>query len=130
MEISMNARLTDYLDEFEPANVKPASHTKSNIATEQGRSSKTNIPLWLANNAPRNVEELKAIRYTLYHRCSRAQFKVSEKHDDDDFVLSGRQSSLHVVSNRARRYLLWQLRILAREEGWAGRKRIQLTAIG
>jgi hypothetical protein len=116
MEISMT--LKEYFDEFEPGNVKPAPQPKSNILTKQARSSKADIPLWLSNNAPRNAEELKAVRYTLYHRCSRAEFKVSEKHDGDNFVLSGRNSFVQIVSNKARRYLLWKLRILAREQGW------------
>jgi hypothetical protein len=129
MEILMNATPVDYFD-FEPANVKPAPPTKNNIPTKQARSSKTDIPLWLSNNAPRNLEELKAVRYTLYHRCSRAEFKVSDKQYDDNFVLSGRQTSVHIVSNKARRYLLWKLRILARKQGWVGRNRILPSAIG
>jgi len=118
----------NYFDEFEPATVKPALQSKNNTIAKQTRSKETDIPLWLSNNAPRNVEELRAVRYTLYHRCSRAEFKVSEKQDNDNFVLSGRQGSVHIVSNKARRYLLWKLRILARQAGWVGRRRIQLFA--
>jgi hypothetical protein len=90
-----------------------------------GRLQQTNLLLWLSNNGPRDVEELKAVRYALYHRCSRADFKVTDKQDVDDFTFSGRQSSVHIVSNRARRYLLWRLRLLAREQGWVrwGRSR-------
>jgi hypothetical protein len=129
MEISMNTRLADYLDEFELANVKPAPQPRNNTLAKQTPSKKTDIPLWLSNNAPRNVEELKAIRYTLYHRCSRAEFTVSEKQDGETFVLSGRQGSVLIVSNKARRYLLWKLRILAREAGWVGRKRTSILAL-
>jgi len=128
----MNAKLADYFDDFELTNIRPPAppiKTKR-LVPKQPRSPKTDIPLWLSNNAPRNVAELKAVRYTLYHRCSRAEFKVSNKHDDDDFVLSGRQSSVHIVSNKARRYLLWKLRILAREQGWVGKKGLPLIAIG
>jgi hypothetical protein len=130
MEISVNATFSDYIDDYEPANVKPAPHIKNNTPTKQLRSQKTDIPLWLSHNAPRNVEELKAVRYTLYHRCSRAEFKVSDKQDDGNFVLSGRNTSVRIVSNKARRYLLWKLRILAREQGWVGGKGIRLLAIG
>ena len=63
------------------------------------RLQQTNLHLWLTNNVPRDVEELKAVRYALYHRCNRADFKVTDKQDVDDFTLSGRQSSVHVVSN-------------------------------
>jgi hypothetical protein len=128
MEISMDA--TDYFDELEPANIGPIRSTKDNISGSPTQSLKTDIHLWLSDNAPRIVEELKDIRYTLYHRCSRSDFKVSEKQDKDEFQLSGRQSSVHIVSNNARRYLLWKLRILARERGWVGRKRNKLVAVG
>src|ERR1700716_401300 len=107
MEIFMTATLADYFDEFEPANVKPTPQAKNDAPAKRTRPKKTDIPLWLSKNAPRNVEELKAVRYTLYHRCSRSEFKVSEKQDDETFVLSGRQSSLLIISNKARRYLLW-----------------------
>jgi hypothetical protein len=129
MEISMNATLADYFEDFEPADVKPpVQQPNNNIPAKKTRSQKIDIPLWLSNNAPRNVEELKAVRYTLYHRCSRAELKVSQKQDDNDFLLSGRKTSVHIVSNKARRFLLWKLRILAREQGWVCRKRIGLLA--
>jgi hypothetical protein len=127
----MNATLADYFDEFEPANVKPpAPKPKCKNLAQKPRPERTDIHLWLSKNAPGNVQELKDVRYTLYHRCSRAEFHVSDKQDDDNFRLTGRSSSLHIVSNKARRYLLWKLRILAREQGWVGRRRIQLIAIG
>ena len=128
----MNATLADYFEELELTNVKPpAPKPNSEILAQKPRSEGTDIHLWLSKNAPRTVQELQDLRYTLYHRCSRAEFKVSQKQDKDTFVLSGRQSSLHIVSNKARRYLLWRLRILAREEGWVGRRRrIQFVAIG
>src|SRR5438105_208200 len=109
MEISMNATLVDHFDDFEPVNVKPAPHFENDSPAKHLRSQKTDIPLWLSKNSPRNVEELKAIRYTLYHRCSRAEFKVSDKQDDDQFVLTGRNTYVLIVSNKARRYLLWKL---------------------
>jgi hypothetical protein len=118
-----------YFEEFEQANVKPALQPKNNTIAKQNRSKETDIRLWLSNNAPRNVEELRAVRYTLYHRCSRAEFRVSEKQDNDNFMLSGRTSSVLIVSNKARRYLLWKLRILARKSGWVGRRRIELCAL-
>jgi hypothetical protein len=93
MEIFMNATLTDYFEELEPANVKPpAPQSNSKTLVQKPRSERTDIRLWLSKNAPRNMEELKALRYTLYHRCSRADFKVSDK-QDETFVLSGRNSS-------------------------------------
>jgi hypothetical protein len=80
--------------------------------------SNTDIKAWLAGNAPRNLEELKALRYCLYHRCSRGDFKIKEKCDKDYFSLVGRAGSLLIVSNKARRYLLWQLRQLRKQKSW------------
>ena len=134
MEIFMNATLADYFEELELANVKlpTPEQPKSTFLPQKPRCEKTDIPLWLSKNAPRMMQELRDLRYTLYHRCSRAEFKVSQKQDKNIFLLSGRQSSLQIVSNKARRYLLWRLRILAREEGWVGgsRRRIPFIAIG
>jgi hypothetical protein len=45
---------------------------------------------------------------------------VSNKCSDDQFTLSGRHSKLRIISNRARHYLLWKLRLLGREVGWIG----------
>ena len=127
----MNTILADYFEEFEPADVKPPTpRTKRKTVVQTARPERTDIHRWLSKNAPCNVQELQNLRYTLYHRCSRVEFKVSQKQDKDVFLLSGRQSSLLIVSNKARRYLLWRLRILAREQGWVGRRRIQLIAIG
>jgi hypothetical protein len=127
----MSAILADYFAEFEPTGVQPTSRPKSNALpgkTGKTRPAKTDLHFWLSNNAPREVEELKALRYMLYHRCNRANFKVSEKKDKDDFMLSGRQTSVRIVSNKARRYLLWKLRILARGQGWVRRQQIRLIA--
>ena len=127
----MKATLADDFDEFEPASVRPpAPKPKCKTLAQKPRPERTDIHLWLSKNSPRNVLELLDIRYTLYHRCSRSEFKVSEKQDDDNFVLSGRNTSVQIVSNKARRYLLRRLRILAREQEWVGRKRFWLTAIG
>lgn len=123
----MSTILANYFEEFEPTNVQPTSRS-NNTLPEKKRPRKTDLHSWLSNNAPRDVVELKAVRYTLYHRCNRADFKVSEKQDKDNFVLSGRQTSVHIVSNKARRYLLWKLRVLAKKQGWMRRKEIQLVA--
>ena len=131
----MNSTLADHFEELEPANDKPPASRQpksKSLATQKPRSDGTDIHLWVSKNAPRIPQELQDLRYTLYHRCSRAEFKVSDKQDKNMFVLSGRQSSLQIVSNKARRYVLWRLRILARQEGWVGRsrRRIPFFAIG
>jgi hypothetical protein len=133
----MNATLEDYFEEFElTTNAKPPASSPQPKSTtlaqtprflaQMPRHERTDISLWLAKNAPFNVQELQDVRYTLYHRCSRAEFKVSQKQDKNIFVLSGLDSSLKIVSNKARRYLLWRLRILAREQEWVGRSRIRI----
>ena len=63
------------------------------------------IELWLKHNAPLTFQQLADIRYSLYHRCSRADFGVVRA-DDDQFDLTGRHSRLRVINDRARHYLL------------------------
>jgi len=75
------------------------------------------IDLWLKSNAPLSFESLADIRYALYHHCSRADFTVANI-NDDQFDLTGRHSTLHVVSDNARGYLLWRLRRLGRKNNW------------
>lgn len=65
------------------------------------------------------LRRLIDIRYSLYHRCSRAGFVVTRS-ENDDFHLTGRHNTLHIVSNSARRFLLGKLRELAKEKGWQG----------
>ncbi|TFW53491.1 hypothetical protein CT676_41550 [Bradyrhizobium sp. MOS001] len=77
------------------------------------------IILWLSENAPMNFDELIDIRYSLYHRCSRAAYRV-KRMNDEELKIVGRQGSLHIVSNQARRFLLTKLRELAKENGWQG----------
>ena len=116
----MNATLADYFEELEPTNVKPpVPKPKSRTLAQNSHRPETDILLWLGGNAPVNFQNLADLRYCLYHRCSRADFTV-KRWDKDDFKLTGRSSSLHIVSNKARRFLLWQLRILAGERGWRG----------
>ena len=75
------------------------------------------IELWLKHNAPLTFQQLADIRYSLYHRCSRADFTVAQTFDDQ-FDLIGRHSKLRVISDRARHYLLWKLRRLGRKRKW------------
>ena len=83
MEIFMNATLADYFEELELANVKPpaSEQPKQTLATQKPRPERTDISLWVAKNAPCTMQELQDLRYTLYHRCSRAEFKVSQKQE-------------------------------------------------
>jgi hypothetical protein len=115
----MDANLTDYFDELpklEQRKVPEAQQTKRAAGSVKHRS-ETDIVLWLAGNPPENFQDLVDLRYCLYHRCSRAGFTVNRQ-DKDDVTLTGRHGSLHIVNNKARRYLLWKLRVLARELGW------------
>src|SRR3954453_18559726 len=77
------------------------------------------IELWLKSNAPLSFQQLADLRYCLYHRCDRADFTVY-KRDEDEFTLTGRRSSVHIINNQARHYLLWRLRLLGRKKKWIG----------
>lgn len=104
---------------------------KSNRPTKQKKSQNTpgegkrkfapaaDVCLWLLSNAPLSFEELIDIRYCLYHRCSRAGYKVGSRREDE-FEIEGRHGRLQVVSDSARRLLLSKLRELAKEKGWQG----------
>jgi len=100
---------------------EPATPTKQpkQPKTLRGFQPDQDIHLWRRSNAPRDWQELKDLRYCLYHRCSRAGFKI-KRSKGDDFTLMGRASLVIIVSNNARRYLLWQLRLLAWQRGWVG----------
>ena len=75
------------------------------------------IELWLKHNAPLTFQQLADIRYSLYHRCSRADFAVVRA-GDGQFDLTGRHSTLRVINDGARRNLLWKLRLLGRKRKW------------
>lgn len=75
------------------------------------------IELWLRHNAPITFQQLADVRYSLYHHCSRADFTVTNIMDEE-FDLTGRYGTLRVVSDNARRYLLWKLRLLGRKKNW------------
>lgn len=77
------------------------------------------IVLWLSKNAPSNFDELIDIRYSLYHRCNAGGYRV-KRLNDEELRITGRNGSLHVISNQARRLLLTKLRELAKEKGWQG----------
>ncbi|WP_143273845.1 hypothetical protein [Bradyrhizobium canariense] len=77
------------------------------------------IILWLSKNTPTSFDELIDIRYSLYHRCSCAEYRV-KRLNNEELTIAGRQGSLHIVSNQARRLLLTKLRDLAKENGWRG----------
>lgn len=77
------------------------------------------IVLWLGKNAPLNFDELIDIRYSLYHRCNGDGYRV-KRLNEDELRIAGRNGSLHIISNQARRLLLTKLRELAKQNGWRG----------
>jgi hypothetical protein len=77
------------------------------------------IELWLKHNGPLTFQQLADIRYSLYHHCSRADFTITNI-VDDEFDLTGRHGTLRIVSDNARRYLLWRLRLLGKSKSWIG----------
>jgi hypothetical protein len=117
----MGATLAEYFDDL-----KNVEHDKAPKVHKNKRQAKREYPpdidilLWLTGNAPLSFQELVDLRYCLYHRCSRADFTVVEKCSKHDFRLKGRSNSVHLVSNKGRHFLLWKLRLLARERKWRG----------
>ena len=75
------------------------------------------IELWLQHNAPLSFQQLADLRYALYHHCTRNDFLVAHV-SDETFCLKGRHSTLNIVSDNARKYLLWRLRQLGRKKSW------------
>ena len=116
----METTFASYLDESARSAKQPPRPPKK-PKTLRGFQPDQDIHLWLRVNAPRDWQELKDLRYCLYHRCSRAGFKV-KRSIEDEFKLTGRATSVIIVSNTARRYLLWQLRLLAWQRGWVGKR--------
>jgi hypothetical protein len=119
----METTFASFLDE--PA--KPTKQPKQ-PKTLRGFQPDQDIHLWRRSNTPRDWQELKDLRYCLYHRCSRAGFKI-KRSKDDDFTLMGRASLVIIVSNNARRYLLWQLRLLAWQRGWVGSGKVRIKPL-
>jgi hypothetical protein len=117
MEIS----LPEYFDELVGPNQPAAPQSPQGQQRTKKRNYRpdTDIVLWLTHNAPSSFDELIDIRYSLYHRCSRAGYLV-KRLNEEEFKLMGRHSTLHIVSNMARRFLLSKLRELAKEKGWMG----------
>jgi hypothetical protein len=83
---------------------------------EQFPHDKEEIDLWLANNAPLTSKQLEDARFALYYKRTRQPFVVSKK-TEKSFTLIGPVGPLRILNNRARRYLLRGLRILARKRG-------------
>lgn len=107
--------------DFERSN-QPTKEKKRQNTRREGKpkfAPAADVCLWLSSNAPLSFEELIDIRYCLYHRCSRAGYKVGSRREDE-FELEGRHGRLQVVSDSARRLLLSKLRELAKEKGWQG----------
>ena len=119
----MNTSRRAPLKDSKSTNVKPPVPKPKSKTLAEHRP-ETDILLWLQAMHLCNFQNLADLRYTLYHRCSRAGFTV-KRWDKDDFKLTGRSSSLHIVSNEAFSFL-WRLRILA--IAWAlPRSRATLT---
>jgi hypothetical protein len=115
-----NVILVEDFDELAAVPVQAQAHPQ--IAPTQGRQRReTDIKTWLESDGPRSRDELKDLRYCLYHRCSRAGYKVNRR-SRDYFRITGRQSTLFIISNAARHFLLWRLRKLSRRRGWSRRR--------
>ncbi|SDK00381.1 hypothetical protein SAMN05216338_107919 [Bradyrhizobium sp. Rc2d] len=116
MKYETSDTITETRRAFAPISTKAKPHGNGQEPTFPPDK---DIILWLSKNAPANFDELIDIRYSLYHRCNRAGYRV-KRLNDEELTIAGRQSSLHIVSNQARRFLLTKLRELAKEKGWQG----------
>jgi hypothetical protein len=70
----------------------------------------TDIKAWLADNGPRNYEELKELRRALYTRDTHGHFAIthhsSTRSGEPRFSVAGRESRLLIVSDKSRHFLL------------------------
>ena len=97
----------------------PLSTKRRYMKTEQFPPDKEEIDLWLAHNAPLTSKQLEDARFALYYKRTRQPFVVSKK-TESSFTFTGPDGPLRILNNRARRYLLRGLRILARRKGFVG----------
>ena len=89
------------------------------VESEKFPPDKEEIDRWLTHNAPLTSKQLEDARFALYYKRTRQPFVVSKK-TQKSFTLTGPDGSLRILNDRARRYLLRGLRILARKRGWSG----------
>jgi len=102
----MSATLEQFFDEPFTAPIAPKP---ANAKLEkQPAKATTDIHLWLKSNRPRDRTHVTALRQSLYQRRSHGGYIV-EVVSDDRFKVTGRTSTLLIVSDRARHYLLRQL---------------------
>lgn len=70
----------------------------------------TDIKEWLSGNAPQDYAELQELRKALYARRTHGRFVVKEvgftHAGEEKFTVTGRASSLLIVSNKSRHFLL------------------------
>jgi hypothetical protein len=78
----------------------------------------TDIAAWLADNGPRNYEELKELRRALYSRETYGCFVITHHSNtwsgEPRFSVAGRENSLLIVSDKSRHFLLRTLCRIAR----------------
>lgn len=116
----MKYQTSDTITETRQAFAPVAARAKPKVNGQQlAFPPDKDISLWLSKNAPSNFDELIDIRYSLYHRCNSSGYRV-KRSNDEEISIVGRHSSLHIVSNQARRLLLTKLRELAKENKWQG----------
>jgi hypothetical protein len=68
------------------------------------------VKLWLSKNGPRSYTELTELRKALYSRRTRGGFVIEHKGEtlagEERFTVTGRESSLLIVSDKSRHFLL------------------------
>jgi hypothetical protein len=102
----MTATLEQFFDEPITAPIAPKP-AKANREIPPAKAT-TDIHLWLKSNCPRDLPDVTALRQSLYQRRSHGGYIV-EVVSDERFKVTGRTSTLLIVSDKARHYLLRQL---------------------
>lgn len=78
----------------------------------------TDIKQWLSKNGPRDYPELTDLRKALYSRRTHGNFVIKQGSPtlagEERFLVTGRESSLLIVSNKSRHFLLRTLCRMAR----------------
>jgi hypothetical protein len=115
----MTATLAGILYDVDPEPPKPVMKTKPKKDDRFASGPSTDIKAWLSANGPRNYDELTELRKALYKRDTYGN--VTIRHHSNSwsgelrFSVVGRESSLLMVSDKSRHFLLRTLCRIAKQ---------------
>jgi hypothetical protein len=109
-KVTMTATLAGILYDEEPEAPKPARKPKPNPTDRFDGGPSTDIKAWLAANGPRNYDELTELRRALYKRDTYGNVTIKRHSNswsgEQRFSVVGRESSLLIISDKSRHFLL------------------------